>query len=111
MNRLAAFALGRANRGLPCMVFDWVKAARLIKKIKPTIASAGLRSDWEYTGGTIWKDGKPTYEYTYLASAWATPEIKVDGKIFECYVMESETDWNEETRWPPEALKILNIDK
>lgn len=33
MNTLSAFAMGAANRGKELMVFDWDKAAKLIKKI------------------------------------------------------------------------------
>ena len=91
------------------MVFDWDKAARIIKKRKPKIASAGLRSDWEVTGGTICKNGKPDLKsYTYLASAWAVPELDLDGEIIECYVMKNETKWDAKTKWPESSLKILN---
>ena len=34
------------------MVFDWNKAAQIIKERGATNASAGLSGDWEYTGGT-----------------------------------------------------------
>lgn len=44
------------------MVFDWDKAARLIQEKKPKWATAGLRGDWEYTGGTIYEDGKPVMD-------------------------------------------------
>ena len=41
------------------MVFDWDKAAEIIKKRKPTYAAAGLRQDWENTGGLIYnKDNR-----------------------------------------------------
>jgi hypothetical protein len=70
MDSWSAFAKGEANRGKELMVFDWVKAAKLIKERKPIIASAGLCSDWEWTGGTIYENGKPVKKedtYTYLA--------------------------------------------
>lgn len=109
MNTWAAFAMGEANRGKERMVFDWDKAAKLIRERKPEWASAGLRSDWEYTGGTIYEDGKPVKsKYTYLASTWAVPELDMDGDIVECYRMESEVPgWNEDTSWPASALAIL----
>lgn len=92
------------------MVFDWDRAARLIRERKPERASAGLRSDWEYTGGTIYEDGKPVMDdYTYLASTWAVPELDMDGDIVECFRMEHEVPgWNSKTKWPKSALDILN---
>lgn len=89
MNTLAAFAMGEANRGREMMVFDWDKAARLIRERKPRCASAGLRSDWEYTGGTIYENGKPVMDdYTYLASTWAVPELDMDGDNLACSACE-----------------------
>ncbi|MGB2578189.1 hypothetical protein AAIR98_000882 [Elusimicrobium simillimum] len=109
MDTTRAFAMGQANRDKETMVFDWDKAAQLIKEHKAIYASAGLQGDWEYTGGYIYKDGKPTMdEYTYLASTWATPEIDIDGEIFECYKMQSQAPkWGPQTKWPKSALKIL----
>jgi hypothetical protein len=95
------------------MVFDWHKAAQLIKERKPQVASAGLQSDWEWTGGDIYKNGKPiprSQTYAYLASTWATPELDMDGKVIPCFLMESETPkgaWGSSTYWPPSARKIL----
>ena len=108
MNTIEAFVMGQANRGKEQMVFDWEKAAKIIKERKPTVA-AGLRSDWEYTGGTIYRDGKPVKnEYCYLASTWAVPELDVDGDIIECYRMASDTPgWDSDTLWPKTALEIL----
>jgi len=101
--------MGEANKNKQMMVFDWDKAARLIVGRKAKRASAGLRGDWEWTGGRIWS-GKPDMEdYTYLASTWATPEIEIDGKIEDCFVMETERpDWDSGTKWPEPALKIVN---
>lgn len=109
MDILTAFAIGAANRGKPCKVFDWEKAARLIKERNPKKASAGLSEDWEYTAGTIYRDGEPVYDsYTYLASTWATPELEMDGETFDCYRMEDEGEWGASTKWPDEALRILS---
>lgn len=112
MNTFEAFAKGEANRNKELMVFDWEKAAKIIKEEEVKDAAAGLRGDWEYTGGTILHEGKPVDQkktYTYLASTWAVPELKIKGKKIACYKMQSETpDWNSDTYWPPEALVILN---
>ena len=109
MNTIQAFANGEANRHKELMVFDWDKAARLIKDRNPKEASASLADDWEYTGGTIYEDGKTVKEYTHLASTWATPKIDIDGDISDCFKMQSEVpDWDASTKWPESALDILN---
>lgn len=105
-----AFMMGEMNRNKEQKVFDWDKAANLIKQHRPEIASAGLSGDWEYTGGTIYEDGQPDMEsYTFLASTWATPELDLDGEIYDCYKMQSEVpEWSSDTKWPESALQILN---
>ena len=110
MNSITAFVMGELNRNKEMMVFDWDKAARLIKNSGAIEASAGLRDDWEYTGGIIFEDGKPTDKhYTFLASTWAVPELQIGDEIYECYKMESEVpEWDSETKWPESALNILN---
>ena len=109
MNTLAAFAMGEANRWRELMVFDWDKAAQIIRDTGAKRASAGLRDDWSCTGGTIYEDGHPVKNsYTFLASTWAVPELVVDGKYMECYKMQSETPgWDSDTKWPSSALAIL----
>jgi len=111
MDTAKAFALGQANVDKERMVFDWKRAAERIMRSECREASAGLRSDWEWTGGSIYGEGGPvTDDYTFLASTWAVPELKLDGVIEDCYIMESETDWDSGTKWPPEALKILGLE-
>lgn len=109
MNSIAAFAMGEATRGNEQKVFDWDKAARLIKERKPEYADAFLAMDREWTGGCIYEDGEPFYNaYTYLASTWAIPTIDMDGEEIPCYKMQHEVpDWNSDTKWPESALKIL----
>lgn len=109
MDTMSAFAKAQAAQGSKQRVFDWEKAARLIKERKPETASAGLGSDWEWTGGTIFADGKPVIDsYTFLSSNWATPELDMDGDVVDCWRWEDETPgWGSDTKWPTEALKIL----
>lgn len=111
MDTLTAYAIGQANRGKPHMVFDWEKAARLIVERNAQSAAAGLAGDWENTGGTILRDGKPVPKddtYTYLGSTWAVPELQIDGDILDCWRMEKDTPgWDCDTYWPKEALDIL----
>lgn len=111
MDSIKAYELGKKNKGKEQMVFDWIKAANIIKDLKPSEVGAGLANDWDWTGGMIFKDGDivpPEDTYTYLSSTWATPEIDVDGEIIDCFKMQSEVpDWDEKTYWPPEAVAIL----
>lgn len=121
MNSFAACMLGAANRGREQKVFDWDKAAHLIKMYGVKEAGAGLRGDYGNTGGDIFYEGKPVINsYTYLASTWATPIIKLwdyengfgesgcPELELECWKMKSETPgWNYDTKWPQSALDIL----
>ena len=109
MNLTQAFMNGQASRGNELMVFDWNKAARLIKERHPKKVAAGLKDDWGWTGGKIYDSGTPIKsEYTYLSSTWAVPEIDIDGEIKECYVMQHEAPrWHAGTKWPKSALEIL----
>ena len=111
MDTALAFARGQASQGNEMKVFDWEFAAKRIRDTKPVEACAGLAGDWEWTGGTIYRDGKPTDRddnYTYLASTWATPELELDGVKEDCFRMESNTPgWEADTFWPDEALAIL----
>ena len=110
MDTMKAFIMGEANRDKEQMVFDWIAAAWLIAEVQPEVASAGLRGDWEYTGGVIYRNGTPTSErnHHYLASTWAVPELNYDGNIIPCYRMKSEVPgWGSKTFWPEEALAIL----
>lgn len=110
MDSLSAFAMGQANRGKTPMVFDWNKAAQLIKESGMKDARAGLANDWEWTGGDIFKDGKPVLDGgCYLSSTWARPELEIDGEEQDCFVSVSDTDnWGPNTVWPESALAILN---
>ena len=112
MDTMTARAFAQANRGNELMVFDWDKAASIIKTRNAKSAAAGLAGDWEYTGGEILNEGKPVAKedtYTFLSSTWATPELEVDGDTIDCYKMQSEVpEWNANTYWPQSALDIIN---
>lgn len=115
MDSMVAMIRGEIARaeGEPLMVFDWEKAARLIRERKPAEASAGLRGDWGYTGGVIYRDGAVvTDDYTYLASIWAKPELDMDGDIVPCWRLASDSPgWDAETKWPESATVILAGDR
>lgn len=111
MDIMSAFLKGQASRFNRVKVFDWDKAAQRIKETKCKSASAGLSGDWEYTGGSIFENGKPVNEedtYVYLSSTWATPELDLDGYIEDCWIYQDESPgWGSKTYWPESALKIL----
>lgn len=95
-----------ANKGKKYRVFDWDKAAKILKENNVKNAEAGLSGDWDYTSGTILEDGKiPTKTSTYLASNWAIPQLQYDDKIIDCFIMEDETEWDMNTFWPESAKK------
>lgn len=112
MDTASAFMRGQSaiRSGAKMMVFDWDKAAQLIRDSKAQKASAGLRSDWEWTGGTILENGLPVSDdYTYLSSPWAVPELDMDdGGVVECWRYQDETPgWDSGTSWPESARAIL----
>lgn len=112
MNPFEIIYKAEANSGKDAMVFDWDKAAKLIKMRGAYTAHAGLRGDWGYTGGIILEHGKiiPQEDtYTYLASTWAVPELIIDdGEPIACYTMQSvHPEWDAESYWPDTARDIL----
>lgn len=110
MDNMSAFARGAANRNKPLMVFDWNKAIDLINEHNLKDAYAGLEDDYEYTAGQILQDGKPFRDdYTYLSSTWAKPQLFTGDHelVFDCYVMEHETEWNCNTKFPVELESKL----
>ena len=97
-------------------VFDWDRAAKIIRDKKPLAASAGLIEDWFWTGGTIYEDGKPNEDRrnVYLMSYWATPTLILKyaddrEKQIPCWRLAEEVGWDQETWWPDSARKILGV--
>lgn len=112
---MRAMAMGAATKGQPMKVFDWDKAASIIREHNITDADAGLVEDWFWTGASILEDGKvPDREgwRPHCSSSWATPVIRWGEETRECWVMQDEAKergfqtggaW-----WPDSALAILN---
>ena len=105
------------EKGNIFMAFDWDKAAKLIKDKfetnKDLVAEAGLEGDWNYTGGEIFEDGKPTNEnYTYLQSNWAAPTLILNygdkSEEIECWV-EANERFGSDSKWDEISLEILGI--
>lgn len=113
MDTMAAYARGLASKGKEQAVFDWDKAAQILKDRKADYAEAGLEDDWGCTVGGILLNGSiPSSDYPpYLSSNWATPQLRVDDEYIDCYKMQSEVpDWGADTFWPDSARKIFNED-
>ena len=97
-------------------VFDWDKAATIIKERGWVTAAAGLEEDWYWTGARIFVEGEPNMNATpYLMSIWATPILVGDEDdedyIVPCWRFKYDDDgceWDEHTLWPDSALEILN---
>lgn len=110
VDSITAFAISGTHKTKEQKVFDWDKAALLIRESGTKNASAGLREDYDWTGGEIYRDGQPVLDdYTYLASTWATPTLYLDEYQTDCYVMQSATIWTDSTKWPASALAILQV--
>ena len=96
-------------------VFDWDKAARIIKANGYKDVRAGLSEDWFWTGGGILEDGNIVDEELFrcwVHSPWDTPVIRVyseDGEKchteYPCF-RETSDDYIPE-HWPESARKIL----
>lgn len=112
MNTPDALEMGRLNRHKELMVFDWIKAAEIIRYYNVKNACVGLHGDWLQDGNSILKDGRPVRECrVFFASTWAEPELKIGNKIIKCYRMQNEVpSWDGKTYWPKEALDILHGD-
>lgn len=101
-------------RGAIFMAFDWDKAAAIIKEALKTnpnlVAEAGLQGYWNFTGGIIFEDGKPTNDnYTYLQSNWAEPTLEINGEDIECWT-EANERFKEDTKWDKTSLDIIGIE-
>jgi hypothetical protein len=111
MDTTEAFARGQAAKlaGNKQRVFDWDKAAQILKERGVQEADAGLQNDLEYTGGQILRSGQPdTSSYTYLSSNWATPVLIIYGEEIECWRYNDDTPgWDSDTKWPASALDIF----
>ena len=100
-------------------VFDWDKAAKIIREKNAESAMAGVRNDfdWEWTGGIILEKGEPVFSCgDCLETTFGVPEIVLmDDEGFytmtdaiECYKEKcGETDRDNKRAWPESALKIL----
>ena len=104
---------GYENQDKPLMVFDWERAAQIIRDRGPKTAEAYLETDYFWTGSDIYQDGKPILDATpYLHSTWARPMLILNGEEpgIACFKMENEVSWSGKDCWPGQSLKILGYD-
>lgn len=108
MMAAARAEIARANND-PMRVFDWNKAAQILKERNPEVAEAGLSDDLEWTSGIIWYNHEPIMDdYTFLASCWAVPVLIIDDVEIECWVYMDDVIWNADTKWPDSAIEVIN---
>lgn len=112
MNTLEAAARYKQaiSEGKRMRVFDWDKAARILRAQGASEAYAYLEEDEDCTGGYILQNGEIIKnEYTYLASLWARPMLRInDLEDIPCYRNEEDTPgWDADTKWPESALEIF----
>jgi hypothetical protein len=90
-------------------VFDWVKAAQLIRDRRPLKAVARLAEDIDWTSVVIYCNGAIVDGGTpFLASSWATPVLVLDDEEIDCFVELIKDDSHYELMWPKEARAILS---
>lgn len=100
----------RALRGLDSYMFDYVKAAHLIKEYAhDKTVKAGLNGDFNNTSRIVYGGGKICQSsFVYTVSLWGVPTLAFDNWMVECYNIRSGPegkDW--EGFWPPETMEIL----
>ena len=93
-------------------VFDWARAAEILRERGLPDAEAGLQNDMEWTGGSIMRDHKPVPReetYTFLASIWATPILVINDEEISCWKYDdnSHNTAAAETYWPDYAVQAL----
>lgn len=45
----------------------------------------GLKEDWFWTGGNLISDKQITLDKVWVYSTWATPVVRVDDEVYECW--------------------------
>jgi len=112
MGRVKRAELSKGN--VP-KVFDWDKAAQIIKSRNISNASAGLQGDLSATCGDILEEGViPEEGYAYLMSTWAIPVLiinpyTVEEEEIECWRWLTDVPyWGSDTFWPDSARDIFN---
>lgn len=104
------------NSDKPVRIFNWDEAARRIKQANARSVIAGILEDPDNTAGLIFDREIPVMErvsgtmtFTVLGSVWGKPAMMIDNESpKECWILQSETEWTPQTKWPQSALDILN---
>lgn len=101
----AMFQFGHISKDKCDMVFDWEKAAQIIKDTRPYIAYAQLEEDWEKETRKIYQGGIPVYSETVHSQKYRPMLVVNSEKPIPCFKMEYDTNGMEP--WPTRALNIL----
>ena len=94
------------------MVFDWERAADLLRKRRPRAAYVSMVGKRERsTPVLIYKDGEIVHDSLYgwgYYDAFDTPTLLIDGDEIECFRLENTiTTWALGDYWPESARRIL----
>lgn len=113
------------------MIFDWNKAATILKNTGVSEAYAKINTYKNPSTVLIYKDSKPVFnDCSSLFSNWAVPCLVINTLICsddsesadivnleleECWLIKSDipVDWGTQYRqicWPKSALNILSVD-
>jgi hypothetical protein len=90
------------------MVFDWERAAKLMKAYDGENVRAGMKNAWTDfydNAGFILKNGEAVNEAGIVASYNATPTIEIDGRLFPCFRWADESDHS--ASWTDAAVEIM----
>ena len=94
------------------MVFDWEKAAEVLRERQPVAASVSFIGKHERTEPVlIYRDGEPTPDPRTFCpyDAFDKPTLLIDGDEIECFRLENTiTTWAIDEYWPESARRILN---
>lgn len=90
-------------------IFNWVKAAELIKINKAETVYAGMKEDWSCTADTIVLNGEMYNGTPFTTSDWATPSILIEDVFIPCY-LKVDTKYDAKI-WTHRAIQRFNYHK
>jgi len=78
------------------VTLDWDALRKFVKERKPVEVSAGILTDWFWTGATVYENGKFKRNHkAYTTTSWASPGFKAtmeNGDIIEVYAEREEKE-------------------
>ena len=78
---------GRNNfkYGFMGKIIDWDELLTQILINDYHFVEVGLKEDWFWTGGNLISDKQITLDKVWVYSQWATPVVRVDDEVYECW--------------------------